>query len=170
MSNRFKYTKEVLEPIVQRSQSISDVLIELGLVVKGGNFATIKRALVRLEIDYSHFTGLAWAKGLTKETCDAILTQVSNNPLRRTAEEALVEGSNITSSTLRRLFKEVAKEERCSECFIGTSYNGKSLVLHVDHINGVSNDNRPTNLRYLCPNCHSQTETYCGRNIKNRRV
>lgn len=41
---------------------------------------------------------------------------------------------------------------------------GKPIVLHLDHINGVRNDNRLENLRWLCPNCHSQTDTYCGRN------
>jgi 5-methylcytosine-specific restriction endonuclease McrA len=37
------------------------------------------------------------------------------------------------------------------------------LVLHIDHINGINNDNRLSNLRLLCPNCHSQTATYCNR-------
>ena len=40
------------------------------------------------------------------------------------------------------------------------------LVLELDHINGVGDDHRLENLRLLCPNCHSQTETYCGRNIR----
>jgi transposase len=41
---------------------------------------------------------------------------------------------------------------------------GKAVVLHLDHINGINNDHRLENLRWLCPNCHSQTETYCGKN------
>lgn len=43
-------------------------------------------------------------------------------------------------------------------------WNGKLLVLQLDHINGVSNDHRIENLRILCPNCHTQTETFAGRN------
>ena len=43
---------------------------------------------------------------------------------------------------------------------------GAALVLHLDHVNGVRNDHRLVNLRWLCPNCHSQTITYCGRNKK----
>ena len=42
--------------------------------------------------------------------------------------------------------------------------NGKPLVLQLDHINGISNDNRIENLRFLCPNCHAQTESFAGRN------
>jgi hypothetical protein len=43
-------------------------------------------------------------------------------------------------------------------------WNNKKLVLHIEHINGISNDNRIENLCFLCPNCHSQTDTYGGRN------
>jgi hypothetical protein len=49
----------------------------------------------------------------------------------------------------------------CSECGIPAEWNGKPLAFHLDHINGDTADNRLTNLRFLCPNCHSQTDTYC---------
>lgn len=56
------------------------------------------------------------------------------------------------------------------ECYICgiSSWREKPLVLRLDHINGIRDDNRLTNLRMLCPNCDSQTDTYCGRNNKNR--
>lgn len=60
---------------------------------------------------------------------------------------------------------------QCSLCSIVDSHNGKPLVLHLDHINGIRTDNRLENLRFLCPNCHSQTDTYCGKNKgKNSKV
>lgn len=54
-------------------------------------------------------------------------------------------------------------ENKCSECGQGPEWVGKLLTLQLDHINGVPNDHRPSNLRMLCPNCHSQTPTYAGR-------
>jgi len=56
----------------------------------------------------------------------------------------------------------------CSECGILPKWNGSPLRLQIDHINGNRNDNRIDNLRVLCPNCHSQTHTFAGRNKKSR--
>ena len=80
----------------------------------------------------------------------------------------LVEGRRVTSSRLkRRLIAEGYLEELCVECGLGPEWNGKQLVLQLDHINGVNTDNRIENLRILCPNCHTQTSTYVGRNRSN---
>lgn len=57
---------------------------------------------------------------------------------------------------------------QCSHCGI-SKWNGKDLVLDLEHINGDSKDNSPENLELLCPNCHSQTPTYKGRNKGNGR-
>jgi Zn finger protein HypA/HybF involved in hydrogenase expression len=69
------------------------------------------------------------------------------------------------ASIRKVIIKENLIEYKCSECDIQT-WNNKSLSLHLDHINGMNSDNRLENLRFLCPNCHSQTETYTGRNKK----
>lgn len=52
----------------------------------------------------------------------------------------------------------------CSICDLGREYNGRPLSLQLDHEDGDWANNTPDNLRWLCPNCHSQTETYAGRN------
>lgn len=73
------------------------------------------------------------------------------------------------SRTLKRRYIELTGDpDRCSSCSLGPRWNGDSLVLQLDHRNGVRNDNRLVNLRWLCPNCHSQTPTYCGRNRGSR--
>lgn len=57
----------------------------------------------------------------------------------------------------------------CSECGI-TSWNGKDIVMELEHINGNSSDNSLENVCLLCPNCHSQTPTYKSRNKGNGRA
>jgi hypothetical protein len=49
-------------------------------------------------------------------------------------------------------------------------WNDQKLSLHLDHINGINNDNRLENLRFLCPNCHSLTDNYCGKNRKSKMI
>ena len=58
---------------------------------------------------------------------------------------------------------------RCSECGI-TEWRGKPIILEVEHKDGNSADNRPENLCLLCPNCHSQTFTYCKKNLGKGRT
>lgn len=70
--------------------------------------------------------------------------------------------------SLRRLMLKNGFEWRCYECGI-TEWRGIKAPLHVDHINGVRENNTRSNLRFLCPNCHALTETYCGRNTVNKQ-
>lgn len=82
---------------------------------------------------------------------------------------ARVAGSETFSQVLRlkaRLIREGVLPNVCAECGLGPQWNGLPLVLVLDHINGVNDDNRLENLRLLCPNCNSQTETFAGRNFK----
>ena len=68
-----------------------------------------------------------------------------------------------TNKLRKRLIREGIFENKCSCCGI-TEHNKKSIVMQLDHENGDSSDHRKENLRLLCPNCHSQTETWCGKN------
>jgi hypothetical protein len=74
-----------------------------------------------------------------------------------------------TTNTKSRFIKEFGVKEECQECGVGNVYNNKPLVLHLDHIDGDNKNNTPENLRLLCPNCHSQTKTYAGRNNKKKK-
>lgn len=55
------------------------------------------------------------------------------------------------------------KGEFCNLCLQGPMWNGKPLTLQVDHIDGNSDDSSPGNIRLVCPNCHTQTETFSTR-------
>lgn len=84
-------------------------------------------------------------------------------------EDILKPGSNYARHALRRrLVEENRLSYICAMCGNDGSWQGKQLSLHLDHINGVYNDNSIHNLRFLCPNCHAQTETYAGKNIQGK--
>lgn len=82
-----------------------------------------------------------------------------------TSDESIFTQDSRYSNQLvkQRIVKQNLLEYRCSKCRID-SWQGETIVLDLDHINGDNCDNRLENLRFLCPNCHSQTDTYKGRN------
>ena len=80
--------------------------------------------------------------------------------------DAWLSGGKAGKNTLKRFLSE--QREGCWECGI-TEWNGKSIVLELQHIDGNSNNNVKENLSLLCPNCHSQTDTYKGKNVGNGR-
>ncbi len=91
----------------------------------------------------------------------------------RSLEEILVENSpykNGGGSLKRKLLKHNLIKDECTKCGLGNEWQKKPITLHLDHINGIPNDNRLENLRVLCPNCHSQTETFGGKNVKKKKV
>lgn len=143
---------EDTKKLVNDSKCLSDILRKLSLHTSSGNFRTLKRKLKKENINYEH-----------------IVTEKSKIGTFRSKielEDILTENSIYTNPNLlkRRLIKDGFLQLTCQECGIGPSWNNKNLCLQLDHINGVSDDNRLENLRLLCPNCHSQTNTYAARN------
>lgn len=142
----------------KNSKSIRQVLIRLGLRPAGGNYSLIVRYLKKEEIDTSHFTGKAWNKGMTG---------IGINKYE--LSELLIRESTYQSFKLkRRLFREGIKKSECEECGWAKKSEDGRIPLELDHINGDRTDNRISNLRILCPNCHSLKPTHRGKNKKRR--
>lgn len=148
------WTDEELRAAVAASESISEVLRRLGLAKGGGTLAGVRKRMLQLGLDTSHFTGQGWNKG----------GRVPNG-LPIPLEEILVEKSTYRSShNLRlRLIAEGYKTACCEACGL-SKWRGRRIPLQLDHSNGDRTDNRLVNLRLLCPNCHAQTGTWCGKN------
>jgi len=142
-----------LKDLVYKSATMTEVLLSLNLINKGGNFKTLKDRLIKENIDYSHFS--QGAKDKRKIRKKLLLTEV------------LISNSTYNRSHLKaRLLKEGILKNICAICSQIPEWNGKPLSLQLDHINGISNDNRLINLRIICPHCHSQSDNFAGRNKK----
>jgi hypothetical protein len=81
---------------------------------------------------------------------------------KRSLSEVLQRNTHYNSATLRkRLIAEGLKADECEDCGQPPVWNDKPLVMHLDHVDGDHANNELGNLRILCPNCHTQTSTYC---------
>ena len=157
MGRKRRYTDEELILAVSDSISISSVLREIGLSLSGGNHRSIKSLIKEMNLDISHFTGQAHMKGHRNKW------SLAAKPL----EEILIKGSRLQNSNLRtRLIKEGILENKCFCCKMLPIWDNKPLTLQLDHIDGDYTNNELSNLRLLCPNCHSQTPTWSGKNRK----
>lgn len=154
----WSFTKEFLEEAVKNSKSLNQVLIYLKCDNRSSSYKILKNKLYHENIDFSHIKlGLNTNKGKT--------FLKKKKPL----SEILIENSTYLRVHLKsRLLNEGLLENKCYECGLLPEWNNKKLSLQIDHINGVADDNRLFNLRMLCPNCHSQTSNFGGRNIKNK--
>lgn len=158
-----KYSKEFLESVVKNCTSSAQVMVELGLKRAGGNHRHLQILFKRFGIDTSHFKGRTWNKGETENSDVRVQRAIRQ---KYTDEEVFCVDSPITNTgnlrrrLLRRGWKyECSKVSNSRKCGL-TEWFGQPIALHLDHINGVGDDNRYENLRFLCPNCHQQTDTW----------
>jgi 5-methylcytosine-specific restriction endonuclease McrA len=154
MFEKNTYTEQEFREVVKNNYSIRSCLIALGLKGTGGNYALFRRRVKILDLDTSHFTGKGHLKGKKHDW----------KP-KKSLDEILVSNSTYTDrgAIKKRLLEKGLLTYECSACGL-SDWLGKPISLHLDHINGINNDHRLENLRLLCPNCHSQTDTYAGKN------
>jgi len=161
MNNKLEnYNNDEIVKILNNSKSFREALNKFGYCSNGSaGYVSAKRIIKKrnIIIPQYHYYG-----------------EGKSNPKYKLSE-ILVENSNYTSRTSikKRLVKEGLLEYKCKCGNIGI-WEGKPLSLQLEHKNGVNNDNRFENIEFLCPNCHSQSKTFAGRNnrcsIKNNNI
>lgn len=150
-SKVYQVSDEDFKEIIANANSYSDCLRALGLTTRGGSSSDIlKRRILELECSVEHFGKMRIKSPNAKYDLDEILVENSTY-------------ANISRLKIR-LINEGRLEYKCACCGNIGEWQGQKLTLQLDHINGKNNDHRIENLRLLCPNCHSITETYAGKN------
>lgn len=152
--------KEKLKKIVEKSITQTEVLKVIGLQLKSGNYQTLLKYIKLHNLDINHFDGRKVAYNKLK--------QINQNKLITNEQYFILNSSRNNSHSKRRILKDNLKSHKCEDCGCLPEWNGRTLSLQLDHINGDNQDNRLENLRFLCPNCHSQTINFAGKNKKNR--
>ena len=160
--NTDKYDKktnkydDMLIQLVPECYSIAEVIHKLGYQSLNGNIHNkIKYRITFLGLDTSHFTGQLWSKG------KIIFNNKSFNRSKISWNKMFSKNSSIdNNSMMKRLILSGKRKYRCEFCGINT-WDAKPIRLRLDHIDGDSSNNEESNLRFLCPNCDSQTSTFC---------
>jgi hypothetical protein len=152
--------KAELASAIAASESLAGIVKQLRLSDGGSSRALVKRSA------QMHGLSLAPLKGQGHNLG-------KKSPYRREASEVLVRRNpgepRTKTRLLRRALDDLGVPHRCAECGLGDVWQGRRLVLEIDHINGDRLDDRRENLRYLCPSCHSQTATFSNRSHALRK-
>jgi hypothetical protein len=151
-----RYTKEEFVLAWLSSKTLGEVAKKLGRNKSGGGYSVLRAAAQELNLPTDHMIeyGLNTGPGYN---------HIKFLPL----SEILIEKSTYSNiARLKiRLLREGLLEAKCYGEGCGlTEWKGKPISLQLDHINGENFDHRIENLRLLCPNCHSQTDTFGGKN------
>lgn len=154
-----KCSDQEFATLVKQSKTYKEILAYFNLQDKGSNSATLKKRIHKLNIDIGHI--------LNRNQFDNVV--LYNRSRQIPLEEILVENSTYNRGLVKkRLLKLGMLKNNCYICQQKDEWNGKKLTMIIDHINGISNDNRLANLRLVCPNCNSQLDTHCGKQKRTK--
>jgi hypothetical protein len=150
-----RYSKEEARSAIAASHSWSEALVRLGMCRTGGANQVLRKYAALWGISTEHFDPYAAVRG-------------SGVQRRRPLDEILVEHSTFARNHLKeRLYDAGLKQPVCELCGQGEMWRGQVMGMILDHVNGLSDDNRLENLRIVCPNCAATLDTHCA---KARRV
>lgn len=150
----YDWSKNKVEEAVKNNKCYSDVLRYLGIPLQGNNIFTLKKKIKDYNLSISHFDFTSNSKSVK---------------MSKDIQEYLTKGSNIKTYKLKeKLFSAGLKENKCEICGCN-SWIGKPIACQLHHIDGDNTNNELSNLQILCPNCHSQTDNYCG-NSNSRKI
>ena len=154
----WKISRDEFVKLVNESSSTTEILAFFGLENKGGNNRTLWNRISAEGIDVTT---------LKEKTYQNRTEALKKSNQKLPNERVFCKNSTYNRTHLKnRIIKENLIPYVCAACGLGAEWQGKPLTLHLEHKNGKNDDNELRNLCFLCPNCHSQTETYSGRNIK----
>ncbi len=155
INNLKNVDKKYLQEVCDNSCSVSDVLIHFLFSYKQTDARRkLNDLIISLQID------------LTKLHDNLKEKMRLSRLTSKKKQHVLVKGEYVLGRILYKTLKNTISPIVCNDCGIGESYNGKFLRLQVHHIDGDNTNNEITNLSLLCPNCHSQTDSFCGKNKK----
>jgi 5-methylcytosine-specific restriction endonuclease McrA len=155
--------KPDLVEIVNSSRSRVEILAKLNLDPYTGNHRTLNLRLKEDSISLIELDQRA------KKWRTDFVTNVLPKTNSLSTDRLFCENSTVDRKIIKSKILQLGLiEKKCSSCAITDTYNGLPISLQLDHINGTNDDNRLSNLRFLCPNCHSQTETFSGKKRKRQ--
>lgn len=144
--------KEIFKELIKTSKTWKEVMLyfadNYGYKSLDTNI-TAKKRCIKEGIDFSHFKVSAGVKYID----DKLITNRHSK----------------TAAIKKTLIKKGILEQKCSKCGLGNQWQGEPISLQLEHIDGNHFNNDIANLTLLCPNCHSQTSTWCGRNVNKNK-
>ena len=162
-SKIYNISEEEMEKWLLTHNDMDELFSFIGFRRAGGNFKTLFKYILENNLSdvFKDFRKRVIENGHKKTA----------SKLTKSFEKMFCKNSSSTRNSLKKvIIKNNLFEYKCAICGNIGEWNGQRLVLQLDHINGIWNDNRLENLRFLCPNCHSQTETFCGGNLKKEET
>lgn len=140
------FTKEELAKIVKNASNQKEALRAMGYTGAGASYKLLKDRCKKYNISMEHFA------------------QDYHNKATTITEKDLCKSSTRSTTNIKKfILRNNIIEYKCACCGNTGEWQGKELILQLDHIDGNNQNHTKENLRFMCPNCHSQTETW-GRN------